>query len=188
MTTIFRKFILGALIAALAIAALPLASAYAAGSNGPSTPPAPGTPRDPTIVKARLELVFARQQMKVARIGEAVANYDNMTKNVQTLIDKAKEKGKDVSAVQAVFDAYKAAFEKGKPIYEQAKTTVAAHDGFDANGKVTDLEKAKATVKSVADTLKQYRDTVGDAFRTLREAIKAFREANPRPTPVPTQP
>ena len=129
-----------------------------------------------------------RRQVKVARIGVEVINFDLITKDVQTLIDKAKANGKDVSALQAAFDSYKAAFEKGKPIYEQAKTTVAAHDGFDANGKVTDLEKAKATVKSLADTLKQYRDTVGDAFRTLREAIKAFREANPRPTPVPTQP
>lgn len=185
MTTIFRKFILGALIVALALVALPLTVAFAAGSNDPATPPAPGTPKDPVIVNARLELVFARQQMKVTRIGEAVANYDNMIKNVQTLIDKAKENGKDVSAVQAAFDSYKAAFVAGKPIYEQAAALVAKHDGFDASGKVTDTEKAKATVKSLAESLKQYRDTVGEAFKTLREALKAFREANPRPTKTP---
>jgi methyl-accepting chemotaxis protein len=179
MTTIFRKFILGALIVALALAALPLTSAFAAGSNDPATP------KDPAKVNARLELAFARQQMKVTRVGEAIANYNAMITNVQTLIDKAKEKGKDVSAVQAAFDAYKAAFVKGKPIYEQAAALVAKHDGFDVSGKVTDTEKAKATVKSLAESIKQYRDTVGEALKTLREAIKAFREANPRPTKTP---
>ena len=75
MTTIFRKFILGALIAALVIAALPLASVYAAGATDTATPPAPTIP-DPTIAKARIELAFARQQVKVARIGVEVANFD----------------------------------------------------------------------------------------------------------------
>jgi hypothetical protein len=188
MTTIFRKFILGALIAALAIAALPFASVYAAGSTDTGTPPAPGTPKDPAKANARLELTFARQQLKVGRIGLAVNNYDNMTKDVQTLIDKAKENGKDVSAIQAAFDAYKAAFEKAKPIYEQANSIVRSHSGFDGNGKVTDTEKAKATVKSLAESLKQYGDTLDGTFKALREALKAFREANPRPTKTPTQP
>jgi hypothetical protein len=187
MTTIFRKFVLGALIAALAVAAVPLTSAFAAGSTDTATPPAPSTP-DPAALKARLELTFARQQVKVSRIGVEVANFDLITKNVQTLIDKAKANGKDVSAVQAAFDVYKAAFEKGKPIYEQANSIVRSHSGFDGNGKVTDLEKAKATVKSLAESLKQYRDTVGEAFKALREALQAFREANPRPTKTPTKP
>jgi hypothetical protein len=184
MTTFFRKFILGALIAALTLVALPLSSAFAAGATDTATPPAPSTP-DPTITKARIELVFARQQVQVARIGVEVANFDLISKNAQTLIDKAKANGKDVSAVQAAFEAFKAAFEKGKPIYEQANALVRSHSGFDGNGKVTDLEKAKATVKGLAESLKQYRDTVGEAFKTLREALKAFREANPRPTRTP---
>jgi hypothetical protein len=188
MTTIFRKFILGALIVAFAIAALPLASAFAAGSDDPSTPPAPGTPPNPAVVKVRLEFAFARQQYNVQRIGLAIDNSDVLFTRTQALIDKAKENGKDVSAVQTAFDAYKIAFEKGKPLYAQAKLIVTAHSGFDANGRVTDTEKAKATVKSLADILKQHRDTVGKAFKALQDAIKAFRQANPRPTPTPTQP
>lgn len=187
MNTTFRKFALGALIAALIVVALPLASVYAAGLIDTATPPAPSTP-DPTIVKARLELAFARQRVMVARIGMEVANFDLVAKDAQILIDRAKANGKDVSALQAAFDAFKVAFEKGKPIYDQANSIVLSHSGFDGNGNLTDLEKAKATVKSLAETLKQYRDTVGDAFKNLREAIQAFRQANPRPTKTPTQP
>jgi hypothetical protein len=186
MTTIFRKFILGALIAALALALLPLTSAFAAGSNAPSTPPAPGTPKDPAVANARLEFAFARQQYAVQRIGLAIDNSDALFARIQMLIDKARGNGKDTAAVQTAFDAYKIAFEKGKPIYSQAKPIVTAHDGFDANGKVIDTEKAKATVKSLGNFLKQYRDTVGDARKALHEAIKAFRAANPRSTPIPT--
>ncbi len=181
MNTIFRKFILGALIAALSLAALPLTTAFAAGP----TPPAPGATKDPATVNARLELVFAHQQTRITRIGEAVTKFETMTKSTQTLIDKAKANSKDVSAVQTAFDAYKAAFEKGKPLYEQAKTILTAHDGFDASGKVTDAEKAKATIKSLAGILKQYETTVGETFKALGQALKAFRAANPRSTPTP---
>jgi hypothetical protein len=187
MTITLRKLVLGILITALVVVTLPLASVYAAGMNDTATPPAPPTP-DPAIVNARLELLFARQQVKVARIGVEVANFDLIAKDTQILIDKAKAKGKDTAALQVAFDAFKAAFEKGKPLYEQADALVRSHSGFDGNGNVTDAEKAKATVKSIAEGLKQYHDTVSGPFKAFRDALKAFRQANPRPTKTPTQP
>ncbi len=187
MKNLLRKFVLGALLIALAVAALPFNSALAAGLQETGTPPAPGTPKDPAALNARLELAFARQKLVVERIGLAVNNFPLLTKNVQTLLDKAKANGKDVAALQAAFDAYQAAFEKAKPSYEQAKTILGTHDGFDANGKVTDAEKAKATLKSLAEPLKQYRLTIGESLKNLREALKAFRAANPRtPEVTPT--
>jgi len=182
MTTIFRKFILGALIAALAIAVLPFSSAFAAAQSAAATPPAP---QDPALADARLELVFATQKYRVEIISLSIDNADILFKRAQMLIDKAKSNGDDVSAVQTAFDAYKVAFEKGRPLYVQAQAVVDTHAGFDASGKLTDTEKAKATVKSLGDFLKQYRDTVGEARKALREAIQAFRQANPRSTPIP---
>lgn len=185
MTTTLRKIILGVLIAAVALvalaaAALPLTSAFAAGSKDSATPPAPD------IVKARLEMAFASQQMRITRISAAVTNYDLLTKNMQRLLDRAKSNGKDVSAIQTAFDAYQAAFEKGRPLYEQAKTIAAAHTGFDTAGNVTDAEQAKATVKSLAGVLRPYGETVGTAFKALHQAIQAFRLANPRSAPSST--
>ena len=184
MTTIFRKFVLGALIAALAVAALPFSSAFAAGAADP-TPPAGGALKSPTRANDRLELAFARQQFHVQRIGLVISDSAAAFTRVQNLLDKAKANGKDASAVQSAFDAFKAAFEQGKPLYEQAKSIAAGHVGFDAAGKVTNTEQAKATVKSLNDVLKQYRGTVQPAFKTLREAVKAFRLANPK-TPIQT--
>jgi len=188
MTTIFRKFVLGALIATLAITALPFTSAFAAGSIDTATPPAPGTLKNPALANNRLELAFARQQYHVQRIGLVIGDSAAAFARVQTLLDKALENGKDASAVQTAFNAFKAAFEQGKPLYEQAKTIAAGHVGFDAAGKVTNTEQAKATIKSLNDALKQYRGTVQPAFKTLREAVKAYHVANPKATKTPTAP
>ena len=183
MTTTFRKFLLGALIVALALAALPLASAYAAAQNDTATPPAP---QDLATANARLELVFASQKYRVELIGLSIDNANILFTRAQKLIDRAKSNGKDVSAVQTAFDAYKAAFENGKPIYAQARAVLDTHTGFDANGKVTDAEQARTTVKSLGGFLKQYGDTVGAARKALRDAIQAFRQANPRSAPIST--
>jgi hypothetical protein len=188
MTTSFRKFIYAVLIAALAITALPLTSVFAARVTDTATPPAPGTPKQPARQNVRLELAFARQQYNLQRTGLNVSNSTAFFEQVQALLDKARENGKDASAVQTAFNAYKVAFDKGKPLYEQAKTIAATHAGFDSNGIVTDPEKAKTTIKSLNDALKQYRDNLADSFKTLREAIQAFRKANPLPGATPIAP
>ena len=73
-----------------------------------------------------------------------------------------------------------------KPIYESAKGIINSHQGFDANGKVTDLEKAKETVKAMHAKMQEIKTAMGGTGKALREAIKAFREANPRPVKTPT--
>ncbi len=185
MKTKFGKLVLSGLILALILAALPFNNTYAAGLGDTSTPPAPGKELDPTSVNTRLENVFARQALAVARIGRAIGNFDRLTTRAQKMIDLAREKGLDVAALQNAFDAFKNAFPKGQPIYEKAKSIADTHSGFDSLGKVTDTENAKTTVSSLAATLKEYRGNVGEFFRALREAIRAFRQANPRPTPSP---
>jgi hypothetical protein len=178
------KFVLGALIVALILAALPLGTSYAAGPADLPTPPVKGA--DPVLINTRLENTFSRQTNAVERIGKAVENFDKVTERAQKLIDRAREKGLDVAAVQSAFDAFKKAFPNGKPIYEKAKAIVDEHSGFDAAGKVTATDSARETVKSLAGTLKDYRATVGDFFKALREAVRAFREAHPRTTPTTT--
>ncbi|HSG43467.1 MAG TPA: hypothetical protein VLA72_09965, partial [Anaerolineales bacterium] len=71
---------------------------------------------------------------------------------------------------------------------ESAKGIINSHQGFDNDGKMTDLEKAKETVKSMGEKLKEIKESMGGTGQAMREALKAFREANPRPernTPTP---
>lgn len=183
MKNLIHKFFLIITLTALVLVALPVQSASAAPANEPSVPPA-GTP-DPARANQRLEWAFANQKITVERISLNLGYSDDAIMRAEELIAKAKENGKDVTAIESALAAYKAALEKGKPLYEQAKSIVAEHAGFDANGKVTNTETARQTVQKLGDVLKQYRETTGPALKALREAIKAYREANPRPQKTP---
>ncbi len=175
---LFKKTIVLALVAALAVASLPFVSASAMGVKDPTPPPLG------QITNERLERIWARQLRIYERMGKA----DAFVEKAQSLIDHAKENGKDVTAVQTALDAFEAALNDARPIYESINGIVNSHNGFDSNGKVTDPEQAKATVQAMREKFKAIHDAMDGAGKALRDAIKAFREANPRPekTPIPS--
>jgi hypothetical protein len=181
MKMLFRKTLLLALVLALGLASLPLISVSAAGEY--DDPPPSG---EKQLLNERLEQVWARQLERYERMGQRFEREDEFMAKAQKLIDRAKENGKDVSAVQAALDAFEAAVQKARPIYESMKGIINSHQGFDANGKVTDPAKAQETVKSVHAKFQEIKDAMDGTGKALREAIKAFREANPRPKPTST--
>ena len=170
MKNLFKKTILFALVAALAVASLPFVSVAAQGANDP-TPPAG------QVSNERLEKVWARQLKLYERMGKT----DEFVAKVQKLLDRATANGKDVSAIQSALDAFVESTKDAKPIYESANGIINSHQGFDDNGKVTDTEQAKETVKAMGEKLKEIKEAMSGTGKALREAIKAFREANPRP-------
>lgn len=181
MKNMFKKTLLLALAAALTVASLPLASVSALGLDDPK-PPRP----DGQVANEKLEQVWARQQSVYEKIGKGFDRDAEFTERVQKLIDRARENGKDVSAVQAALDAFEAAVKQAHPVYESGKGIINSHQGFDASGKVTDPEKARETVRAMGEKLKEIKTAMNGTGKALREAIKAFREANPRPAKTPT--
>jgi hypothetical protein len=170
---LFKKTLLIALVTALAVASLPLANVSAQEGGPPAL--------QGQVSNERLEKVWARQLRLYERLGNGFERSDAFVEKAQALIDKAGANGKDVSAVQSALDAFKAAIKNAHPVYESARGIVNSHQGFDSNGKVTDPEKAKETVKAMGEKLKEIKDAMDGTGRDLREAIRAFREANPRP-------
>jgi gas vesicle protein len=170
----FKKTILVTLVTVLALAALPVASVYAFGLNDPSTPPADTA----QLSNQRLEQAWARLGRVYERQGRILDRADKMVERIQKLIDRMKENGKDTSALQAALDTFEEALKEAHPVYESAKGILNSHQGFDADGKVTDHEKAVATVKELRDKLQEIRQTIGEPGKALREAVKAFRDAN----------
>jgi hypothetical protein len=181
MKNMFKKTMLLALVAALTVASLPFASVSALGVDDPK-PPKP----DGQVTNEKLEQVWARQQSAYAKIGKGFDRDDEFTGKVQKLIDRAKENGKDVSAVQAALTAFEAAIKQAHPVYESGKGIINSHQGFDASGKVTDPEKARETVRAMGEKLKEIKAAMNGTGKALHEALKAFREANPRPAKTPT--
>ncbi|MBT3337109.1 MAG: hypothetical protein HN855_15545 [Anaerolineae bacterium] len=171
----FKKIVLIALVAMLSIAALPTASVSASELTDETSPPTG------EVTGEKLEAAWERALLLNERVGKTFERVDTLTEKIQTLIEKADEKGMDTSAVQAALDAFNAAVDEAYPVYEAAQDVIAAHAGFDANGKVTDAETAQATLKSLGESLKEIRGMTVESGKALRDAIKAFREANPRP-------
>jgi len=169
MKTIFNKMILAVTTAALAFAAFPASAAFAQSETPPQ--------QKSELTNEKMEEIWARQVKLNERLGKMFSDTERLDK-LQALIDKAKSEGKDVTALQTALNNFQAALKKAKPIYESMNGVVNSHQGFDANGKVTDAEKAKATLKTMRDKMKEFKTAMGETGKALREAVKAFREAN----------
>lgn len=172
MKNVFTKIMTAFLVVALALAAIPVSSAFAADEDPPAQ------------TNERLEKAWARVLKLYERTGKAFEDTDAHIAKFQGMIDKAAENGKDVSALQAALDAYEAALTAARPQYETLGTIISTHAGFDADGKVTDAEQAKATLEEAGSQMKAIKEAMGETFKALREAIKAFREAN-KPAEAP---
>jgi hypothetical protein len=176
MKNMFNKMLLAVLTAALVFAAFPVTSAYAQDENPPKS----------ELTNEKLEKIWAREMQAYERLGKAFADIDGTIAKFQSRLDKAAENGKDISALQSALDAFESALTSAKPTYDGMSGLVSAHAGFDADGKVTDTEQAKSTVKEVGAKLKEVKDAMGGTGKALREALKAFREAN-KPVDAPTE-
>jgi predicted transcriptional regulator len=179
---VFKRSMLACMAVVLLFAAYPVPSAYAAGKQDQNPPPVQGE-----LSNEGLEKIWSRELKAYERLGRLFENSDQVIEKTQNLIDRAKENGKDVTAVQAALDAFEAAVKDAHPIYESAKGIINSHKGFDDNGKVIDPELAKETVREMGDKLKEIKGALNGALRSLHEAIKAFRQSN-RPANSPNDP
>lgn len=168
MKNIFNKMILAVLTAALVFASFPVTSVFAQDENPPKG----------EVTVEKMEEIWARQATAYERLGKMFSESDARLAKIQERIDKAKAAGKDVSAVQTALNNFSAALKSAKPVYESINGIINSHQGFDASGKVTDEEKAKATLKELRGKFQEIKSTLGGTGQALREALKAFREAN----------
>jgi len=184
MNTVLQKIVMGVLVAALGLAGLPLAGAYAAAPLATPTP----VPGSTAPGNARLERVFARQGRVIQRLGKLYDQYDQGFPRIQKLLDRARARGLDASAVQAALDAFKTALLNNRAAYNQAKALVDAHAGFDAAGQVTDAPTARTTTQSLRAALKQFHTGLAGTGQALRQAIQAFHQAHHNPARTPSAP
>jgi hypothetical protein len=167
MNILFRKMILAGLVALLVFAALPVTSVFAQEENPPKE-----------LTNEQLEKVWAKQLQVYEKLSKVFDDSTPRLDKAQELIDKAAAKGKDTTAVQTALNAFVAAVEKSRSVYEDIQPLITAHAGFDSNGNVIDAIQAKATVQEVRAKLQALKTSMGGTGKALREAIRAFREAN----------
>jgi hypothetical protein len=175
----FKRRRVAAVLAAMLMVCVPVPSAHAASPQDP--PP----PQSTLPAGFRLELAWNRQQTTYARLSFLFDHAEDRIGRAQSLIDRAQANGKDVSSIQSALDALSAAIKEARPAYEGCKGIVSAHQGFDANGHVTDITKAAQTVQDMGDKLRQIRGDLMGSARALRDAIRTFRMNNAPAPQVP---
>ncbi len=131
-----------------------------------------------SLVRAKKSLLLQDAHLtRVAAFADKVA----------TAIDKAKEKGKDTTAIEQALATFRQQIAAARADWQAASSALSTHDGFDGQGKVTNAETARATIKTARDAMLKAHNTVKSAGKTMRDALKAFRKAN-RTTGAPDVP
>lgn len=126
---------------------------HKSGLSNPTDPPTDST----HLPEKRLERIRTRLQRVYERQGYILERADTMVENIQGKIDRLEENGRDVTTLQAALDAFEEALREAHPVYESATRIISTHEGFYADGNVTDCEQALETVRELGDRLKEIR-------------------------------
>ncbi len=174
-----KKFLAMSLTAVLLVSVI--AFAFPSGNAAAQSPtPQPNDPQSKlNIIDARLQRMLRLEKATLARMRRNFERLDRFITRVDALIIKAKNNGKDVAALEAAVAEFQARESEARVVLDSATSLLAAHPGFDANGKVTDRETARKTLEEGHKQFKEIRSTIGEAAKDLHEAVKAWREANP---------
>lgn len=145
----------------------------------------PQPPTDPAAAErgfARMEKAYARLQEWNDKQAERLNGSDEFIARIEEKIAKLKERGLDTSAIEAALANYEAQLPTAQAAHDSAAATLAAHPGFDDNGKVTDPAAARETLSSASADLNACRQTLKDATMAIKDAFKDLR-GQVRPDP-----
>jgi len=176
-----KKLILACLAILLLSAALPVASVIAA-PLGDDPNPDKGKDAYP-----RLEKAFQRVKDWYDKQGEFLAKSGDFINKAETFIGRADQKGLDTSSLKLLLESFASSIPVVQSAHDRAGAILSAHNGFDENGKVTDVQAASQTVKDAAAALQEGRQAHLGKGKALAEAIKAFWQANKPPRPIPSE-
>ena len=146
---------------------------------------APSTP-----TQAALTGLYRAQQQQTAAMSKRLAGAVQYATKIDALIAKLKGKGQSTTALEQAVAAYRAGIAQASAKLQAANVLLAAHAGFDATGKVTNTDQARATVQQVQSQIEQAHKTAADTFKALHLAMqiygKSHRDAQePAPPEVP---
>ncbi|HEY9076871.1 MAG TPA: hypothetical protein VIO61_10075 [Anaerolineaceae bacterium] len=169
--------VLIAMVAGLAFSALPNQAVYAASPDQGPQPPVEDNKPD----KEKLEKAY-----KVA--GEALAGFEKridaaekIVSRLEDAISKVKQSGKNPEKFETALKKYKETLNQAKDDFQKAQEAYKTHAGFDANGKVTDTDKAIDTLKTIRQNLEHARRLLIPEYEKVLRLIR-FLRINKAPT------
>jgi hypothetical protein len=185
-----KLMVVGWVVMMLAVL-LPVAKVNAAPLHDDPTPGS-GKNSYPQVEKAfqRVKNWDDKQGVFITKSGEFISK-------AEKFIAKAEGNGLDASSLKGLLDSFADSIHAVQAAHDRAGAIISAHNGFDGNGKVTDITAAAQTVKDAAAALQEGRQAHLGKGKALAEALRAFWQAN-KPhrinmgtnslTPVPNEP
>lgn len=165
---------LGAVALAASTVLVPVVALAAPAEQATPAQTAPRVAKDGHPLLERLyqwELkILQQQQTRLDKAGTVASR-------AQAFIDKQKEEGKDVGALQGVLAKFNEALVAAKSQRDSAQGILNAHAGFDNNGKVTDVEQARQTPRTAGKAERDCHRTLAQGLWQLRDAIFEYRTA-----------
>lgn len=170
------------MLAGVISASLPVGSVYAESNPTPTSTLAPLGTGANNFFKAVLERTYKFQTKMLDFFGNQLNNADKIETRAQQRIAELKQQGKDVSSLENILSKFYDLIATAKQAKDKASAALNLHQGFDAQGNVTDLKLARETTKSVEANNRICRENIVQALRIITNGLKVFKQQNsPQP-------
>ena len=150
----------------------------------PTTPTSIPDENGETPIKNRairfLENVYEKSAKLVEHTGADLDRAESIEDRINKAIERQEERGEDIREVQVALDEFLAKMPTMQSSYAEAVEIYEAHAGFDADGKVADIDEATDTMQALKDTLVQTHHNWHEATGELRDVLEAYRDAHPK--------
>ena len=163
----FSRWILTLLIALVAV-----------GMSLGSVAAAPAKPTRPNPANAGLTRAYKVEQDRLKFQDVRLKNAGQYAGRIDELIAKLKAKGQGTAALEQAVAVFRTEITNARAEWQAASATLAAHAGFDATGKVTNADQARATLKDAHGHMEQAHSIARGAYEKLHAAIVAYRKAH----------
>lgn len=120
---------------------------------------------------------FRYQKSMTAFIGAALDDANGSMSRAEERIDKLLNEEKDVAELEEALSQFEILIEKAENAYSAAQSLVDLHSGFNDQGRVDDLEKARETINAIEPYLSTARKNIVEAVRIVYEAVKAYQDS-----------
>jgi hypothetical protein len=151
-----------------------LVALFATFGSAAAAPRSSDTPPDS---KPRLERAYQQERQNLAAMERRFNEAGMFADTVAGIIAKLKQHGVDTARLERALENFRSRMAEAHNQWEQAHDVLTVHTGFDAEGHVTDVRQARATITQAHLRLQRTRTLAERAFRELRAVLMTY----PRP-------
>jgi hypothetical protein len=164
----------------LGILILPAKPAYAEGADAPQflITRTPIAPLAKDAAAAALSNFFKREQNWLNQQTTHLQKSAQIATTTQQLIDAARAEGQDTSSLETALAQFKGTIASAQADHDQAAGILAAANGFDGSGTVTDLNAARRTVESARLSLRSAHIAIAQATNDLMQILNAWKNSH----------